>query len=87
MTAKKRLTEEEREKRNEEISAKFKKLYHEGIKKYYLYGLLAKEFDLDIETIATIVHPRRWGINGGKFKNKKQELEYFKQYKRERKNK
>jgi hypothetical protein len=74
------LSPEERERRNNEIALKFKKQYHPGVKKYYLYELLAKEYNLKTETIATIVHPRQWGINGGKFKSKKQELEYFREY-------
>jgi hypothetical protein len=45
------LTQEEREKRNEEITIKFNIQYHPGVKKYYLYGLLAKEYNLKIETI------------------------------------
>lgn len=73
------MTRTEREKRNAAMIRKFNKLYHEGIKKYHLYGLLGKEFGLDTERVAELIRPRRWGINGGKFKSRADQLEYFRE--------
>jgi hypothetical protein len=48
-----------RNKRNAAIRKKFQKIYREGMKKYYAYHLLAKEYDLSTECIAEIVRDRK----------------------------
>jgi hypothetical protein len=63
-------TAKEREKRNAIIIRKYHKMYHEGMKKYHLYGLLGKEYGLIAERVAEIVRGRQWKSRAKKPKSK-----------------